>query len=802
MENRQSSSQCGTSGNPAPYENSHNGFVWFQDIFNNSTRCSKIVLANPTSCGSVTDCTLLNDLASGSAPNFMWLIPNDCNNMHADPVCTLSNGYNGCTVAGFDCIRDGDSYLRSLVPNILNSTTFKTTRSALFIVFDEGKKYCPLTQSEKEDCIYAVWAGRGVRNNFHTGTLYTQYSLTKTIETNWNLAPLTVNDTNATPMSEFFKSDFNLAANPASLTVLKGATSNSTLSLSSVNGTGTVTLSANSIPSSLSTTINPTTVTVPIGGTATSILSVTSNIATNYTITVTATSPLLSRNLTISVIVQDFQITPNPTILKPNRGTSATSTVTISPVNHFTGTATLIATGTTGLNTSITPSTINLGSGTATLTVVSTLAGNYTGAVTATSGTLTHQIMINVQVIDFTVGASQPFPVKVGATASSNVTITPLNHFTGTVSLSDSVPTGLSCAPITPSMILPTGTATIACTSAKTGNYPLTITATNGTLSHQTTATFRFQDYAISANNGQITSPVGTNTTTTITVASINSYSGNVTLAAFQTCTNCGSSSQGGGVREPLRLVGPAPQLSFSFNPSAVVLDGSSGQADLTVTIPLGLPSGSYMINVTAFDGTNAHSVLISLTVTDFSITTPTSLLTISPGQNTTQTITLNSINGFQGNITLSTTVSPTGPSANMNPSLISIGTNAKTSTLTIIVPSNTQLGNYTITIQASTGTLFHAVTITITIRSGSTDIFVKAFSEYPALPLGVYLMISLILTLAVYHKSRDKLARPKQQERMSRQYSHPDLKPLHHRLLGIAPMLVPIDPAQSTTRQ
>jgi len=99
----------------------------------------------------------------------------------------------------------GDNYLKGLVPNILNSQTFTTQRSALFIVFDEGNGYCPLNGSS-EDCVYAVWAGPLAKTSYATSNLYNHYSWTRTIEANWNLASLTSNDANAKPMTEFFGS--------------------------------------------------------------------------------------------------------------------------------------------------------------------------------------------------------------------------------------------------------------------------------------------------------------------------------------------------------------------------------------------------------------------------------------------------------------------------------------------------------------------------------------------------------------------------------------------------------------------
>jgi phosphatidylinositol-3-phosphatase len=197
MENQSPATGCDT-GTQEPYQHEHNPFVAFQDIVSNQTRCNNIVLANPSNC-SVTDCALIDTLNSASAPNFMWLTPNDCNNMHSNSTCTA----NGCTVPNSStCIADGDSYLSSLVPSILNSYTFQTQRSALFITFDEGSGFCP-TPPAGRSCVYDVWAGpQTVR--LDSSAIYSHYSFLRTVEVNWGLANLTNNDVSAQPMTEFF----------------------------------------------------------------------------------------------------------------------------------------------------------------------------------------------------------------------------------------------------------------------------------------------------------------------------------------------------------------------------------------------------------------------------------------------------------------------------------------------------------------------------------------------------------------------------------------------------------------------
>src|SRR2546428_7853727 len=87
MENQAVASGCDTNYNQ-PYTPEHNPFVFFTDITSNTARCSNVVLANPSGC-AVSDCTLIDDLNSGSAPNFMWLTPNNCDNMHGYTAALL-----------------------------------------------------------------------------------------------------------------------------------------------------------------------------------------------------------------------------------------------------------------------------------------------------------------------------------------------------------------------------------------------------------------------------------------------------------------------------------------------------------------------------------------------------------------------------------------------------------------------------------------------------------------------------------------------------------------------------------------
>ena len=292
FENYPSSSGCFSTG-PAPYDGLHNPFIWFNDIYHNSTRCANLVNANPSAC-TITDCVLINDLNGPNPPSYAWLTPNDCNNSHGSDVCTDTGCLSPSSTYRTACIIGGDNYLKGLVPLILNSTVFRTQRSALFITFDEGVGAggCPFPDPSGEDCLYTVWAGPVTKTNkFTSNSFYNHYSALKTIETNWNLGALQTNDMNAVAMREFFTPDFSISANPNALIVSEGNTANSTITISSLsNFNGTVKITATSNPNGPTLNLSLTNVTISAHQSIISILSFSSTVSRDYTVTVTATN--------------------------------------------------------------------------------------------------------------------------------------------------------------------------------------------------------------------------------------------------------------------------------------------------------------------------------------------------------------------------------------------------------------------------------------------------------------------------------------------------------------------------------
>lgn len=89
----------------------------------------------------------------------------------------------------------GDTWLSEQVPAIMGSPAFTAGKSLLVLTWDEGSF---------SDQVVTIFAGASVRPAAQSAASYDHYSLLRTIEHAWGLAPLTSNDGSTTPMTDLF----------------------------------------------------------------------------------------------------------------------------------------------------------------------------------------------------------------------------------------------------------------------------------------------------------------------------------------------------------------------------------------------------------------------------------------------------------------------------------------------------------------------------------------------------------------------------------------------------------------------
>jgi len=199
----------------------------------------------------------------------------------------------------------------------------------------------------------------------------------------------------------------------------------------------------------------------------------------------------------------DFFLTSSPSSQTVVQGKSVTYSETVNPVNGYNNTVTLSVSGCpTGATCSISPSSVGPPYNPSTLTVStssSTPGGSYTITIKGTDGTLTHTASVALTVIvpDFSISSNTSVQtIKAGAKANYNLTLKPVNTFTGKVTLTVSGLPASSTGAFNPNPVMLTSpnssssTLTVS-TTRKTpaGTYTLTITGTSGNLTHSVKVT-------------------------------------------------------------------------------------------------------------------------------------------------------------------------------------------------------------------------------------------------------------------------------------------------------------------------
>jgi phosphatidylinositol-3-phosphatase len=179
------------------YERKHNPFVSYLDIQSNPARMANIVDFSQFS----------TDLANNSVPNYSWISPDQCNDMHGR-AATPSDPCDFSQVQSL--IATGDAFLKSTVNQIMNSQVWQDGNSTIFIAWDESDftGSGPFGFGDTSGCCDSVPGNGGghvvtlVISNSITSARTTDlasnhYSLLATIEGGWSLGCLAFTCDNA-----------------------------------------------------------------------------------------------------------------------------------------------------------------------------------------------------------------------------------------------------------------------------------------------------------------------------------------------------------------------------------------------------------------------------------------------------------------------------------------------------------------------------------------------------------------------------------------------------------------------------
>jgi phospholipase C len=182
------------------YERKHDPFVSYQDVQSNPARMANIV-----------DLSQLDaDLASGKVPDYVWISPDQCNDMHGrgGPASDPCSFAHNAPIQNADLIATGDAFLHSTVSAIMNSHAW-TGNSVIFITWDESD----FPFIDTSGCCDANPGGGHVvtltiSHSDHSprtsNVAYNHYSMLATIQGGWKLGCLafTCDTANVQPMSD------------------------------------------------------------------------------------------------------------------------------------------------------------------------------------------------------------------------------------------------------------------------------------------------------------------------------------------------------------------------------------------------------------------------------------------------------------------------------------------------------------------------------------------------------------------------------------------------------------------------
>jgi len=207
--------------------------------------------------------------------------------------------------------------------------------------------------------------------------------------------------------------------------------------------------------------------------------------------------------------------------------------------------------------------------------------------------------------------------------------------------------------------------------------------------------------FLVTLNPSSMTMAQMTTSTSTVTVMSVNGYSGTVVLSLYY----------------------PGQKLTSSLSRTSLTLTANS-QAQSTLSLTAPNSTGTYtivVIGVSTSHGRTSYSTsMLQVQVTskqDFAISTSNPVITNLMGSSNTTTIKVASLNGYTGKINLTVTapfgyITVTGGQNTL--SLTSGGT--ATTTLTITTSLNTALGSYSLVVTGTDGSRKHTATITLNV--------------------------------------------------------------------------------------
>ena len=161
--------------------------------------------------------------------------------------------------------------------------------------------------------------------------------------------------------------------------------------------------------------------------------------------------------------------------------------------------------------------------------------------------------------------------------------------------------------------------------------------------------------------------------------------------------------------------------------------------------------------------------LIVSAPPPDFSISSNPNSVTVQQGSSVISTVTLTSLNGFSGPLTLSTNAQSSGLAWSLKPTAVTLTSGATVTSVLTVNASTTgptgayqpggyeavasQVGPYQAVVTATNGTLTHTATVTVNVTSSNANAPISGY----LLDIGAAAIIAAIAVIGIlwYRGSR-----------------------------------------------
>jgi hypothetical protein len=178
------------------YNSKHNGIPYFKNIQASQAEMNKM--------GPLDG--LERDIANNTVPNFGYIVPDECHDMHGAPPWCVDSGNPGGAQDQF-LVSQADTLTGKLVDEITHADFWTRGNNAIVITFDEGNgtQGCCDANPGTGQIYTVVITSQGPRA-LQDPTPYNHYSLLQTFQQAFGLGCLqfTCDTVNVTPMAALF----------------------------------------------------------------------------------------------------------------------------------------------------------------------------------------------------------------------------------------------------------------------------------------------------------------------------------------------------------------------------------------------------------------------------------------------------------------------------------------------------------------------------------------------------------------------------------------------------------------------